>query len=105
MNDPGFDIFYGAPAVIFIYSAPGILTPSEDASLAAGNMMLAARSMGIGTCWIGFAASLGGDSGFLNDNNVPNDHKLMAAIILGYPKNDFPDRSAREEPTVLNWIR
>jgi len=105
MKDPDFDIFYGAPAAIFIYSAPGILTPSEDASLAAGNIMLAARSMGIGTCWIGFAAGLGGDAGFLRDNSVPEDHKLMAAIILGYPKNGFPGRSAREEPTILKWVR
>ena len=105
LNDPGFNIFYDAPSAIFIYSAPGILTPAEDASLAAGNIMLAARSLGLGTCWIGFAAGLGGDAGFLKDNNVPKDHTLLAAIILGYPKNGFPGKSVREGPTILNWIR
>jgi len=105
LKNPGFNIFYDAPAVIFIYSSPGILTPAEDASLAAGNIMLAARSLGLGTCWIGFATGLGADAGFLKDNNVPKDNTLLAAIILGYPKNGFPGKYEREEATILNWIR
>jgi len=105
LNDPDFNTFYDAPSAIFIYSSPGIMTPVEDASLAAGNIMLAARSIGIGTCWIGLAAGLGSDAGFLKDNNVPEGHRLLAAIILGYPKDGFTERSERDEPTVLNWIR
>jgi len=75
-------IFYDAPAVIFIYAAPGILTGVEDASLAAGNIMLAAKAMGMGTCWIGLAAGLGSDASFLMENNIPDGHKLLASIIL-----------------------
>ena len=105
LNNSDYDIFYGAPTVIFIYSSPGILTAAEDASLAAGNIMLAARSMGLGTCWIGLAAGLGNDAGFLKDNKVPDGHNLMATIILGYPKNGFPGRSVREKPMILSRIR
>ncbi|MCL2143359.1 MAG: nitroreductase family protein, partial [Methanomassiliicoccaceae archaeon] len=49
LKNKDVNIFHGAPAAIFIYAAPGILTGVEDASLAAGNIMLAARSMGLGT--------------------------------------------------------
>ena len=104
LNNPDYDMFYGAPTVIFIYSSPGILTPAEDASLAAANIMLAARSLGLGTCWIGLAAGLGNDAGFLKDNKVPDGHNLMASIILGYPKNGFPGRSERDEPVILSRI-
>jgi len=100
-----FDIFYGAPALILISAAPGALTPVEDASLAAGNIMLAARSMGLGTCWIGLAMGLAGDEAFLRENNIPNDHKLLAPIILGYPKNKSDEPSKRSEPQILGWVR
>ncbi|MDR0778518.1 MAG: nitroreductase family protein [Methanomassiliicoccaceae archaeon] len=105
LSNESFNIFYNAPAVIFVYAAPGILTGVEDASLAAGNIMLAANSMGLGTCWIGFAASLNADKGFLKDNNIPEGHKMLAAVILGYPKNTDMRPTPREEPQVLNWVR
>jgi len=105
LRNKDFNIFYDAPAAIFIYGAPGILTAVEDASLAAANIMLAARSMGMGTCWIGFATGLGGDEGFMADNNVPMDHRLVAAIILGYPKTEISGSSERSEPQILGWIR
>ena len=105
LNDPESNIFYDAPVAIFIYASPGIFTPIEDASLAAGNIMLAARSMGLGTCWIGLATGLGNDCDFVRDNNVPDGHRFLAAIILGYPKNEPPGPSVRDEPTILSWIR
>jgi nitroreductase len=105
LNNKEYNIFYDAPAVIFIYAAPGILTGVEDASLAAGNIMLAARSIGLGTCWIGLAAGLGSDDGFLRDNNIPKDHKLLASIILGYPKDDSLGPSKRPDPEILAWVR
>jgi nitroreductase len=105
MKNPDFNIFYDAPAAIFIYAAPGILSAKEDASLAAANIMLAARSMNIGTCWIGFAAGLGSDKGFMAENNIPEDHKLQAGLILGYPKNGFPKPSERSEVQILGWVR
>jgi len=55
LNDPNFDIFYGAPALIVISTVTQIPWAIEDSALAAENLMLAARGMGLGTCWIGFA--------------------------------------------------
>jgi len=67
--------------------------------------MLAARAMGIGTCWIGLAERLDACAEFMNDNNVPDDHRLLAAMILGYPGNGFPDGPQKHEPKILKWIR
>ncbi len=55
LSNPNNDIFHGAPAIVFIFASPSCLTPLEDASVTAENMMLAAKSLGLGSCWIGFA--------------------------------------------------
>ncbi len=55
-------LFHGATAVILIGSSPGASCPKEDALLAAGNILLAAHTMGLGTCLIGYAvAAMGAD--------------------------------------------
>jgi len=46
------DPFYGAPEVIAVLADSSVRTYVEDGSLAIGNMMLAASSLGLGSCWI-----------------------------------------------------
>ena len=105
LSNPNNDIFHGAPAIVFVFASPSCLTPLEDASVTAENMMLAAKSLGLGSCWIGFARSLGQDPGFMKDLNVPGGHQLLASIILGYPKNEEMSQSVRGEPMVLSWLK
>ncbi|MDR3074524.1 MAG: nitroreductase [Candidatus Methanoplasma sp.] len=102
--DPASDIFYGAPAVIFVFADQNAVTPVEDGSLAVGNMMLAAHSMGYGTCFIGFAAGLGGDDEFLKECGVPDNHRYIASMILGKPDGDI-DKHPRSDVRVLKWIK
>ena len=47
LNDPKFDIFYHAPALILICAVADIPWAVEDCALAAVNLMLAARSSGL----------------------------------------------------------
>jgi nitroreductase len=102
LEAPDFHIFYRAPVLILISATgqgPWIV---EDCSLAAENLMLAAYSAGLGTCWIGFAQS------FLN---TPEGKKILslppacvsiAPIIVGRPKA-FPAQAPRKEPEI-RWI-
>ena len=46
------DPFYGAPCVIVVLSDPERMTWVEDGSLVLGNLMNAAHSLGLGSCWI-----------------------------------------------------
>ena len=46
------DPFYGAPCVVCVLADKNRSTAVEDASLAIGNMCLAAYSLGLGSCWI-----------------------------------------------------
>jgi nitroreductase len=105
LSNPNQDIFYGAPVAVFIFTAPHCLTPVEDASLAAENMMLYAKSLGLGSCWIGFGKSLSHDPEFIKELNVPTDHQLIGTIIFGYPKKEDMQPSARDEPKILAWVK
>ncbi len=104
MKMPEFNIFHNAPVLVLIFSAPDAYSPQYDCALAAENMMLAARSLGIGSCWIGFGMPLGNDKEVLDELKVPEGHKLMAPLIFGYPVKDIQTAPTRKEDVVLNWV-
>ena len=52
MGADGMDPFYGAPAVLVVLADKTRPTYIYDGSLAMGNMMLAAKALGLGSCWI-----------------------------------------------------
>ena len=97
-------IFYDAPVLVLVFSSPDAFRGDIDCTLAAGNMMLAAHSMGIGSCWIGLAMALGSDPAFLEEIGVPQDHKLIAPLIFGYPEKKSTRAPARKGDVVLKWI-
>ena len=104
LSNPDFNIFYHAPVAVFVFVHPSALTPVEDGCTAVENMFLYARSIGVGSCWIGFANSLSHSTEFMRECQVPSDHKMVAQFILGYPKGDFPE-GKRSDPQVLSWIK
>jgi nitroreductase len=102
LNTPGLHFFHHAPALVFIF-APEARLVREDRSCAAENMMLAARSLGIGSCWIGLAAPLGKDKKTRDELNVPGKYRLMATIVFGYPTNDVRKAPERNEDVLISW--
>ena len=52
-NNEGFNIFYEVPTVILVSGEEAIAIES-DCAAATQNMLLAAESIGLGSCWIGF---------------------------------------------------
>ena len=55
MKNPQYNMFYDAPLLVFISGIQSQFAVN-DCSMAAQNMMLAAYTLGIGSCWIGGAA-------------------------------------------------
>lgn len=97
--------FYDAPLLILIYAKPDRFTV-QNCSSAAQNMMLAARSLGIGSCWIGFAdLVINKNRKLMNGLGVPKDHKIIAHLIFGYPIK-FPEKAMerKKEADVIKWI-
>jgi len=67
-------------------------------------MMLAAHSLGIGSCWIGLIMGLGEDKEFLKEAGVPEGHRLVASLIFGYPAKGERKATARNADVILNWM-
>ncbi len=91
-------LFYGSPAVIAIGSKPGASTPMEDAILAAQNILLAAHSMGLGSCMIGMAvAPMQNDPSIARFIGVPKEERVYAVIALGYPNEVYESQAGRKK--------
>jgi nitroreductase len=103
-SDPGFNIFYDAPVLVLIFSRPGMDSPEFDCALAAENMMLAARSLAIGSCWVGMGAIIGSDRELMREIGVPEDHRLMSQVIFGYPAKKEIEVPERNRDVILKWI-
>lgn len=103
LSKPSTRIFYGAPVLILVFASPDVIN-EHDCALAAENMMLAAQSLGIGSCWIGLAEGLGYDIEFLKEVGVAEGHKLIAPLIFGYPTKQNLKAPARNADVILKWI-
>lgn len=102
LNDPAFQIFYHAPALILICaSAPGSWI-TEDCALAAENLMLGAHALGLGSCWIGFAQSYLNTPGGKRQLGLPDSWVSVAPIIVGHPRSS-PAAVPRKDPEI-RWI-
>jgi nitroreductase len=103
LSDTNYNIFYNAPLLIFVSGAKSPYA-IYDCSMAAQNMMLAAFTLGIGSCWIGTAVAVANDPKNKPILGVPEDHDVHAAIIFGYPKGGFPKAPEKRPAQILKRI-
>lgn len=97
-------IFYNAPILIIVSGKKGYKYLKDDINLAVQNMFLAAHSLGIGSCWIGFANSLENNNKVKKELGIKKDMEIVAPLIFGYPKyinNNIPKRDVK----ILKWIQ
>jgi nitroreductase len=104
MSKPDFSIFYNAPVMIMVLARSDAMFPQIDCSLAAENMMIAARSLDIGSCWIGLAMPLGNNRKLLTEVGVPSEYNLVAPLIFGYPTKMDQPATPRNEDVFIKWI-
>jgi nitroreductase len=96
--------FYHAPCVIIIH-APDRRFFLQDCCCAAQNIMLAARSLDIGSCWIGFAdIALNNSRKMKKALKIPFSNKVMATIILGFTEK-FPAQALPRKEHNQTWIK
>jgi len=102
LQDPGFHIFYNAPALIVIATVAAGPWALEDCALAAENLMLAACGKGLGTCWIGFAQHWLATSRGKHVLGLPEACVPVAPLIVGHPKSSPP--TPVRQPARMRWI-
>jgi nitroreductase len=102
LRSPEFNVFYNAPCLVFIVGLKQIRSLYVDCALAACYFMFCASNRDLGTCWVGLGTSIQ-DPDLLDLIGMPEDHKIVAPIILGYPKN-IPTIPERMEPQILKIV-
>ena len=102
LSDASFQIFYHASALILISGIAQTPWVVADCALAAENLMLAAFSEGLGTCWIGFAQSFLNTAEGKNALGLPATWVPGAPIIVGHPKAEIAP-VPRKEPEI-RWV-
>jgi nitroreductase/NAD-dependent dihydropyrimidine dehydrogenase PreA subunit len=91
-------LFHGSTAAILVGSKPGATCPVEDAMLATQNILLAAHSMGLGSCLIGYAVGpVKKDPSIRQAVGIPPEEEIHAVIALGYPGEVYQRTAGRKK--------
>lgn len=96
--------FYGAPAVLIVLADKNAPTYVYDGSLVMGNMMLAAQSLGLGSCWIHRAKQVfDSEEGkqILAELGIEGDYEGIGNCIIGYPAGDPKPAAPRNDGRVV----
>lgn len=99
-----FDPFYGAPTVVVVFADGNRMTYIEDGSLVMGNMMIAAASLGIDSCWVHraketFETEEGKE--LLKEWGIPEGYVGIGKCILGYHSGDMPEAAERRTDRIV----
>lgn len=106
-NNPNFNIFYGAPTAIYVSKEDNAIESQVDISAAIENMLIAAESLGIGSCWLRFPSLLFKGpmkDEYINKLQIPDGFTPEFVISLGYKKQEVQQAPPRRENTV-NYIK
>lgn len=102
MGAEGTDPFYNAPCVLVVLADKNASTYVYDGSLVMGNMMLAAHSLGLGSCWIHRAKQTferPEGKAILQKLGIDGDYEGIGNCVVGYP-----DMQPQDKPRKENWV-
>ncbi|MBQ6384456.1 MAG: nitroreductase [Clostridia bacterium] len=94
------DPFYGAPVLIVVLADRSVPTYLYDGSLVMGNLMNAAHSLGIASCWIHRAKEeFDSEEGktILKKLGIEGDYEGIGHCILGYAAQESKPAAPRKD--------
>ena len=109
MPEPKDLVFYSAPVIIYV------IGPAKNAigcAMVCENIMLAAVSLGLGSCYDGFGAMVTHNADIVKTLELKDGERIYGPVIIGYPKIDPSDsqvkilaelRPKKKEP-MIKWI-
>ena len=109
LDDPKDPVYYSAPVIIFV------IGPNRNnicCSLACENMMIAATSLGLGSCYVGFGAMVKGNADVVQALELADDERIHGPILIGYPKANpsaqavsaMASLAPKKKEPVIKWI-
>lgn len=98
------DPFYGAPTVVAVFADSRRETCVEDGSLVMGNLMNAAFSLGVDSCWIHRAREVfqtKEGKALMKKWGLGEEYIGIGNCILGYGDKPLPQAKPRKEGFVI----
>lgn len=92
-------VYYGAPAIIFVIGWGN--TCNFDTPMVCQNMMLAARAMGIGSCWVYAGQVVLDDKGVRMALQLKDGENVYGPLVFGYPAKGFPEAPELKAAEVI----
>ena len=99
-----FDPFYGAPVLLIVLAEKDWPTHIYDGSLVMGNLMLAAHTLGIGSCWIHRAKEefeMEEYKDLLKSLGIEGEYEGIGHCALGYTDGELPVPAERKDGRVF----
>jgi nitroreductase len=96
-------VYYSAPVILFVI---GLADYSVSCALACENIMIAAHSLGLGSCYVGFGSMVTGNPDVVKALELKEGERIYGPIVIGYPK-DIPEQRAmlsEKKKPVIKWI-
>lgn len=103
----GYHLFHRAPTVIIVSGVKTddvLLPPLADCSAAIENMLLAAESMNIGTCWVGLTKFLFDIPEEIEELGIPKEFHPLYSVCVGYKMDAYiPSAPHRKEGRIAYY--
>lgn len=96
-------VYYDAPVVLFVIGT-GTMTQDHDCPMACENIMLTARSLGLGSCWVYFGLKALEDESIQELLDIKDKEKAYGPILLGYPKDGYFPPAPAKKPADIKWL-
>ena len=104
----GYHLFHKAPTAVIV-SGKKALNDMDfsmaDCSAATQNMLLAAESLGVGSCWIGLARLLFPSQGENYGLGIPQEYQPLYAVCLGYKEENFSPKEPPRKEGRLDYYK
>lgn len=104
LGKPGADPFYGAPTCVVVLADGTNPNAVPDGSLVIGNLMNAAWSLNVGSCWINRAQELferPEGKALLKKWGLAETYIGVGNCVLGYIDGDIPAAKPRKADYIL----
>lgn len=98
------DPFYGAGTVIIVFADSTVHTYMEDGALVMGNLLNAAHSLDVDSCWIHRAREVFETEegrALMKKWGIDEKYKGIGNCILGYSDKPYPEAKPRKDGRVI----
>ena len=99
LDEPKDVIYYNAPAIVFVIGPAG--GGAVSCALACENMLIAAQSFGLGSCYVGFGAMVKGNPEVVEALELKDGEAIYGPILLGYPLTNPSEELSKALATLL----